>query len=244
MGRTPDLRGPSFGAPYGAMAQFEVIEQEGVRLVKATLNNETVRTEAGALYYMRGNLTMESKAPGLGGMLKAFASGETIFRPTYTGTGELFLEPSLGGFYVFESGGHTWIAESGAYWASEIGIAVELHREKALTSLISGEGLVDFQTKLSGHGQIVLQAQGPVEVMQLQNDRLVVDGRYVLARTGDIQYSAQRATRSLLGSMTSGEGFVRIYEGTGTLLMAPIPYWRQRLFASVASLHAAAKSGS
>jgi uncharacterized protein (AIM24 family) len=44
--------------------------------------------------------------------------------------------------------------------------------------------------------------------------------------------------------MTSGEGFVRIYEGTGTLLMAPIPYWRQRLFASVASLHAAAKSGS
>ena len=25
----------------------------------------------------------------------------------YTGTGELFLEPSFGGFYVFDGGGHT-----------------------------------------------------------------------------------------------------------------------------------------
>jgi uncharacterized protein (AIM24 family) len=221
------------------MAQFDIIEQEGVRLVKVTLNEETVRTESGALYYMRGAITMESKAPGFGGMLKAMATGEKIFRPTYTGTGELFLEPSFGAFFVLDCGGHTWIAENGAYWASEMGVAVDVHREKALTALKSGEGFLDFQTKLSGDGQIVLQAQGPVQVVQLQDDRMVVDGRYVLARTGEIEYSAQRATRSLLGSMTSGEGFVRTYEGTGTLLMAPVPHWRQRLFASIASLHTA-----
>ena len=47
------------------MANFEIIEQEGVRLVKATLNNETIRTEAGALYYMQGAITMESPAPSV-----------------------------------------------------------------------------------------------------------------------------------------------------------------------------------
>ncbi len=226
------------------MAQFEVIEQEGVRLVRVTLQNETIRTEAGALYYMRGALEMETKAPSIGGFLKSLATGEKIFRPTYTGTGELFLEPSFGAFYVFDTGGHTWICENGAYWASEMGVTVDIHRESTLTALKSGEGFLDFQTKLGGQGTVVLQAQGPVEVIQLVNDRMVVDGRYVLARTGDIRYSAQRATRSLLSSVTSGEGFVRIYEGTGTLLMAPIPYWRQRLFASMASLHAATKGGS
>jgi uncharacterized protein (AIM24 family) len=225
------------------MAQFDIVEQEGVRLVKVTLNDETVRTESGALYYMRGSIQMESKGPGLGGFLKALATGETIFRPTYTGTGELFLEPSLGGFYVFDGGGHTWIAESGAYWASEIGVTVDIHRENALTAFKTGEGFLDFQTKLSGPGIIVLQAQGPVEVVQLQNDRMVVDGSYVLARTGQITYSAQRATRSLFGSLTSGEGFVRIYEGTGTLLMAPIPYWRQRLFASLVGQRLGSQSG-
>jgi len=224
------------------MTHFEVIEQEGVRLVKCTLNQETIRTEAGALYYLRGRIEMESKTPSVGGFLKSLASGETIFRPTYTGTGEIYLEPSLGGFHIFECGGGTWILESGAYWASDAGITVDLHREKTLTALKSGEGFLDFQTKVSGQGQIVVNAQGPVEVVQLNGDRLTVDGNYVVARSASVQYSAQRATKSLFGSLTSGEGFVRIYEGTGTLLMAPIPYWRQRLFQAVSSISLRAKS--
>ncbi|MBL9137628.1 MAG: AIM24 family protein [Verrucomicrobiales bacterium] len=225
------------------MANFEIIEQEGVRLVKVTLKDEAVRTESGALYYMRGAILMESKAPSLGGFLKSIATGEKVFRPIYTGTGELYLEPSLGGFHIFDCGGATWIAENGAYWASEVGVVVDLHREKALTSLKSGEGFLDYQTKLSGEGKVVLAAQGPVETIQLNDEKLVVDGNYVLARTGAIHYSAQRATKSLFGSLTSGEGFVRIYEGTGTLLMAPMPYWRHRLFASMASLRAGAGGG-
>ncbi|MGE3311117.1 MAG: AIM24 family protein [Limisphaerales bacterium] len=225
------------------MAQFEIIEQEGVRLVKVTLRDETIRTESGALYYMKGAITMESKSPGLGGFFKALATGEKIFRPTYTGTGDLFLEPSFGGFHIFDGGGRTWIAESGSYWASEMGISVDVHRESALTAFKSGEGFLDFQTKLSGQGTIVLQCQGAVEVVNLNNERMTVDGNYVLARSGDIQYSAQRATRSLFSSMTSGEGFVRIYEGTGTLLMAPVPYWRHRMFQLMSGLRAGGNAG-
>lgn len=226
------------------MAQFDIIEQEGVRLVKCTLNDETIRTESGALYYMRGHIQMESKAPSVGGFLKSLATGESVFRPTYTGTGEVFLEPSLGGFHVMECNGETWILEGGAYMASEVSITVDIHRENTLTALKSGEGFMDYQTKISGHGKVVLASQGPVEVLHLENDRLTVDGRYVLARSSGLKYSVQRATKSLLGSMTSGEYMVRIYEGTGTVLMAPMPYWRQRLFDSISGIRAAQGTGS
>lgn len=223
------------------MAQFEVIENEGVRLVKATLQNETIRTEAGALYYMQGGITMESKAPSLGGFFKSVATGESIFRPTYTGTGVLHLEPSLGGFHVMELAGEEWILESGAYWASDGSITVGAFREKAWTAFKSGEGFVDFQTKVSGQGKVVLAAQGPVQTVKLDNDKLVVDGNYVLARPAGMSYSVERATKSLLGSMTSGEGFVRVYQGSGTVLMSPIPYWRQRMYTSLTALtHSAA----
>ena len=43
--------------------QIEVIEKEGLRVPKVTLNNQTFRTEAGAMYYMIGDITMESKMP-------------------------------------------------------------------------------------------------------------------------------------------------------------------------------------
>ncbi len=212
------------------MAEFEVIEQEGVRLAKITLNKETVQAESGALYYMRGDITMESKAPSVGGFLKALASSESIFRPTYTGTGELYLEPSFGGFHVMELSGEEWILESGAYFASEAGITLGVMKEKTLTALKSGEGFIDFQTKISGKGKVLLATPGPVEVLHLDNEKLVVDGKYVLGRPASMKYAVSRATKSLLGSMTSGEGLVRTYEGTGDLIFAPMPYWRQRLF--------------
>lgn len=224
------------------MAKFEVIENEGVRLVKATLENEMIRTEAGALYYMQGNIAMESKAPSLGGLLKSVASGESVFRPTYTGTGTIFLEPSLGGFHVFDVAGQTWILESGAYWASDASVTVDVHREKAWTAFKSGEGYLDFQTKVSGQGQVVLAAQGDVQQIILNNDKLVVDGNYVVGRPADISYTVQRATKSLLGSMTSGEGYVRVYEGSGRLLIAPVPYWRHRLHTSLTGIAQSHKS--
>ena len=208
-------------------------------MAKLTLHAETVRTEAGALYYMRGSIRMQSSAPSIGGVLKAFATGESVFRPTYTGNGELFLEPSLGGFAVIEMHGEEWILENGAYWASEEAIELDVHREKALTAFKSGEGFLDFQTKVRGQGKLVIKAQGPVEHMHLENDRLVVDGRYVVGRSGSLNYTVERATRSLFGTVSSGEGFVRVYEGTGDLLIAPIPYWRQRLFDSLSGLSAA-----
>jgi uncharacterized protein (AIM24 family) len=211
------------------MAQFEVIQQEGVRLVKAILRNDTIRTEAGALYYMRGDITMESKAPSAAGLLKAMATGEKVFRPTYAGTGEVYLEPSFGNFHIFELAGSEWIVERGAYWASDMSVDVEVHRDDTMTSLLSGQGFVNFQTKVQGSGHVVVTAQGDVQELTLQNDKLVVDGTFVVARTGTLHYSMQRATKSLFGSMSSGEGLVATFSGTGKVLIAPIPYWRHRM---------------
>ncbi|KAF3885553.1 MULTISPECIES: AIM24 family protein [Nostocales] len=213
------------------MATFEVIEKEGLRLVKAILQNETVRTESGALYYMRGQITMQSKTPSAGGFLKSLATGENIFRPTYTGTGELYLEPSLSGFHIMQLDGTEWILDSGAYWASDGNVEVGVERNKLLSGLIGGEGL--FQTKVKGRGQVVMMAQGPVEVVQLKNDRLVVDGNFAIARTNTLNYRVEKATRSLLGSMTSGEFLVNTFEGTGTILLAPVPYWQVKLLREI-----------
>jgi uncharacterized protein (AIM24 family) len=213
------------------MADFKIIEQEGSRLVKVTLNNETVRTESGALHYLRGTITMQTQMPTAGGFLKSLATGENIFRPTYTGTGELYLTPSLSGYHILDVAGREWILDSGAYWASEGSIEVSVERNKLLTGLVGGEGL--FQTKVKGQGQVVMVAQGPVETVQLQGDRLVVDGNFAIARTGAIDYRVEKATKSLVGSVTSGELLVNVFEGTGTVLLAPVPYWQVLLMRQV-----------
>lgn len=204
------------------MARFEIIEKQGLRQIKVIMENEMVRAESGALSYMRGKIQMESKMPSAGGFLKSLVTGENIFRPTYTGTGELFLEPSLYGFYIMNLNGEEWILDSGAYWASDSGIEVTAERNRLAVGLLGGEGL--FQTKVRGRGTVVMMSRGPVEVVQLQNDRLVVDGTFAIARSSSLNYRVDKATKSLLGAATSGEFLVNVFEGTGTVLLAPVPY--------------------
>ena len=68
------------------MAQFEVVAQEGLKMVRCAIEGETVRAESGALHYMRGKIDMTSSTPSVGGFLKSVVTRENIFRPTYTGT--------------------------------------------------------------------------------------------------------------------------------------------------------------
>ena len=73
------------------MATFAVIEKQGLKMIKATINGETIRAEAGALHYMLGDIVLESKMPSAKGFLKSIVTQESVFKPTYTGTGEVFF---------------------------------------------------------------------------------------------------------------------------------------------------------
>jgi uncharacterized protein (AIM24 family) len=125
-----------------------------------------------------------------------------------------------------------WILENGVYWASEGSIHLTVQREKMWTSFWAGERLIDWQTKLTGHGKAVLATPGPVDSLGLEKGQQVVaNGKYVLARTAGVAYRIQRTTKSLIGTYIAGEGYCRFYEGPGCLLMSATPYWRYRLFA-------------
>jgi uncharacterized protein (AIM24 family) len=208
------------------MADFEICELEGMRWVQIRIRDETVRAEAGALSHMQGDIRVNVRLPSPLSALKSIISDEALVRPSYTGTGVINLESSMGGYHPFEVAGDSWILESGAYWASEGGVELGLHRERAWTSFWSGEGFIDYQTKVSGYGRVVLNAPGPVEEVTLKGERLMVEGKVVLARTEGVDYLRRRVS-ALVPSLLSGEPVMRVYRGTGKALVCWTPYWNQ-----------------
>ena len=215
------------------MARFDIIELEGMRFVQAHLEDESMHAEAGALSYMRGNIRVDASVPGLGRIIKCALSNESPVRPRYEGTGDVFLQSSFGGYYSLDVKGEPWILENGAYWASAGTVDLGLHREQAITSFWAGEGFIDYQTKLSGKGVAVLNADGPVEEVNLRDETLSVEGKLVIARTGGLRYRVRRPVRSLIGYWLSGEKMMRTYSGTGRLLVSHTPYWNQRMLDAV-----------
>ena len=218
------------------MAQFDIISDEGTRFVKVTMQDETVRAESGALCYHFGKIVMDAKIPGPINIARSLISQEAVVRPYYKGTGTLYLESSFGGFHVIEVANRSWILESGAYWASEGSVELRLHREPMITSFWAGEGLIDYQTKVSGTGKVVIASQGPIEEVNLNNEKVVVEGKYIVAREAGLSYKVRRATKSIFGRFLAKESFTRVYQGTGRVLICSYPYWRVRMAAKLGAM--------
>jgi uncharacterized protein (AIM24 family) len=210
------------------MAEFKVHHLEGMYYVDVHLDHEMVRCESGALNYLIGKVDIHSQLiPSVGGLFSSLLSGESVYRPTYTGTGVVTLESSLGGFHVLELAGESWILEKGAYWASEGQVELQFFRERLMTSLWAGEGLVYLQTKVSGHGKVVVTTKGPVEEILLEEgQKIVVDGQCVIGRSASVDFKIRRPTKNYMGRFTAGEPIVRTYHGPGKVLMNPTFYWR------------------
>ncbi|MBN1516504.1 AIM24 family protein [Candidatus Sumerlaeota bacterium] len=216
------------------MAKFEVVEQQGLKMIKASIMNETIRAESGALHYMLGNIELEVQMPSAKGFLKSMVTQENVFKPTYKGTGEIFFGPPIfGEYHMLQLNGDAWILDKGAYVCSDGTVEIGAHRNKAIAGLLGGEGF--FQTKAEGTGTCVIQAWGPIQTIDLQNQRLTVDGSFAVARQASLNFSVKRATKGLLGSAASGEGLVNVIEGTGRVYIAPVPNIYNNLVNSVRS---------
>jgi uncharacterized protein (AIM24 family) len=212
------------------MATFEIEHSEGMRWVKVALDDDDVRTERGALNHMKGAITMDVPFPSLKAWWVSLFSDESLVRPRFTGTGAVYLDSSLGGFHLLDvRHGERWVLDTRCFWASDGEVQLSVHREAILTSLFAGEGVFWYKTALKGAGRVVLTVEGPIEEVELKNDRLVVDGPFVVARTTGISLRIKRPARSLISFWMSGQTRARVYEGTGRLLLCTTPYWRYRM---------------
>jgi uncharacterized protein (AIM24 family) len=218
------------------MADFTVREVEGMRQVRLDLSEETVRARRGALSNLRGSITLTPTLPRPGDIFRALFTQEARIRPHYTGTGSILLQPSLGGYHVFTVEDEAWILEPGAYWASEGGVELGLWRESALASLWAGDGLLVWKTTVRGAGRVAINAPGPVEVVEVDDSELRVQGRLVLGRTAGLRFLSRRPT-TFLRSFISGQRRLRVYRGTGKVLVCWTPYWNQHIYQRMTGEH-------
>ena len=217
-------------APYQA-TQAYFMEKMNVRKrqVLVQLNNTACKVQAGAMQWMSGNVNMDSGVTGVGNffgkLAKGAVTGESAAKPIYSGQGYLMLEPTYN-FLIIEDiaeWGAGIVLDDGLFLACDGDIKESIVKRSSLTSAaFGGEGL--FNLALSGQGHCVLESPVPKEELfefNLQDDVLKIDGNMAIAWSSTLEFTVEKATKSLLGSAVAKEGFVNVYRGTGKVLMAP-----------------------
>lgn len=213
----------------GTALGLNIIKDNGIKLkqIRIMLEDSSVILEPGVLSYMKGDIEIRSKTGGVFGLgkklLTSKLTGETVFKPTYSGSGEIFLEPSFGHFALVELEDDEIIVDDGMFFACEEGVEVGVAVQKNISAaLLGNEGLC--QTKISGSGIVALEVPVPEsEIFKcvLIDDTLKVDGNFAILRTGNIDFSVEKSSKSIVGSATSGEGFVNVYRGSGEVWLVP-----------------------
>jgi uncharacterized protein (AIM24 family) len=102
-------------------------------------------------------------------------------------------------------------------------VTVEAHKVESFSARMAG-GEGRYQTKVSGAGIVVFRIPVPrseIVELTLQDETLQVDGSFALLRTGDVRFSVEKASNSMLGAVTSGEGLLQTFRGTGRVWIAP-----------------------
>lgn len=204
------------------------MEKQNIRArqVAVYINNDMVTVEPGAMSYFQGPLEMVSGVTAgnaLGRLFSGAVTGEAMAQPEYKGSGMLVLEPSFNHFLLLQLDREEVIVDKGMFYCAQGSVSVKPVMQRNISSAVAGgEGL--FQISLSGTGLVVLECPVPsceIDVIELQNDVLRVDGNFAVLRSAGLQFTVERSAKSLIGSAVSGEGLVNVYRGTGSVWLAP-----------------------
>jgi Uncharacterized conserved protein len=213
----------------GTAMEMMFAQQAGMRLrqIRINLRGGSIKTESGALYFSKGNISCDTQIGGIGGalgkMFKSTLNSESTFKPVYSGDGEIYLEPTFNNFIMLEIDNDSVIVDKGYFYCCSANMKVEPIMQGNISSAVmGGEGL--FQAKIEGTGIVVLEIPVPQQEIlkyELTGDRLQVDGNFAILRTGNVKFSVQKSSKSLIGSLMNGEGLLQTFEGNGQVWLAP-----------------------
>ena len=215
----------------GRPADLYYREKLGLRLrtLRFTLQNSSFIAEPGLLHYLKGPIDMKTEGGGggVGGLLsravQSLATGESMHRTQYQGTGIAYMEPSFQHYLIVDVDDDEIVCDRGAFAAATGSFRFSVKRpDSVVAGALGGEGY--FQPCLKGSGLVVLQSPVPAEELtrvELQNERLVVDGNFAIARAGSFRVTVEKSQKSILGTLRGGEGLVTVFQGTGLIWLAP-----------------------
>ena len=245
----------SVGTGSAQKAYFASKMNVKLRQVEIGLDGQqTVKTQASAMQMIIGNVQMETgvkSAKGfLGAMVKAAVTNETAVKPEYSGIGTVILEPTYKHIIlqdVAQWGNGGLVIEDGMFLASEGSVKHEVikNTQSAATALVSGEGL--YNLCFTGNGVVALESLVPFEELveySLDNDVLKVDGNMAVCWSGSLEFTVEKATKGLLGSLASGEGLVNVYRGSGKVWVSPVAGTGDNQPAAMASSQTSGKEAS
>lgn len=209
---------------------LNIMRENGAKLkqVRIILDDSEVKLEPGIFSYMKGDISVKNKMGGVLELGKKFISKKLIgeeeaYEITYSGNGDIFLEPSFNDFALVQLEDDEIILDSRLFYACEAMIEIDMLEQENFSSMFLNDERVS-EMRIKGEGIVALKIPVPeTEIFKcvLVNDTLKAKGNLAILRTGNIEYSIERLSKYENESEKNKEEKVHVYNGTGEVWLIP-----------------------
>ena len=211
--------------------EAKIREGQAPAVVIALEAGEKLTSEAGAMMFISGDVTMDVEMPGglTGGLKRALLAGESMFLARYTarGAGAVGIcGPFPGSIRQHELDGEI-ICEKHAYLAHHGEVAIESAFAKKLGMGIAGGGEGFFLQRLRGKGTVWLHGGGDFLDFDLADGQtLVVDTGCMVMIEPTVKYEVN-LQGGVAKSLFGGEGLFLVHmTGPGHVTLQTLPFSR------------------
>ncbi len=203
--------------------KFEIRYKPAFSTIFITLEpGEKITAEAGAMVSMDTDVSVKTTFSGgfFSAFLKKIFGGESLFVNTFINQTQfprqiVLSQATPGDIVAVELSGKQQLCfQPGAYIASTPNVKLGV-RWAGFASGFAGEGL--FKLKVNGTGTVFFGAYGGISQQYLTQD-LIVDNGHLVAYEAGIKMGIGLAG-GLIGSVTSGEGFINKLQGKGVIYL-------------------------
>lgn len=177
----------------------ELLYQPAYTLGRVLLSGgEQVRVEAASMVGMSSGVTLQTQAMGsfLKSLGRVFFGGESFFQNGYTAPaqgGEVLVAPSLPGDLITLEITKPMLVQSGAYFASDVGIEVDFKWGGSKSFFGTGGGLIMLHAQ--GRGKMVVSSYGAIhEITLAAGKSYTINSGHLVALSESMQFK----TRSMV----------------------------------------------
>ena len=205
--------------------KYEILYKDACPLIKVNLEHgEKMKAESGAMVSMSTTIDVTGKAEG--GIMKGLGrmlAGEKFFfqiLDASRGAGEVLLAPATIGSIsdVVLDGSYDLCVQKDGFLAATEHIEVESKMQNLTKGLFSGEGF--FVVNIKGKGTVFLNSLGAVHSVEIPaGEEVIIDNSHLVAWPNYMKYTIEKASKTIMSSLTSGEGLVCKFQGPGTVLI-------------------------
>jgi uncharacterized protein (TIGR00266 family) len=210
--------------------KWEILNPGTFASVKVTLPPQSqIHCESDAIVTMTDHLTLTGSMRGglFAALMRLFLTEETFFTTAVKTDkqqgGELLLAANEPGDVLLHqlTPQTDLLLTRGSYVAADASVNISTKLQSHVTNAkLSGTGL--FLIRAHGEGVIACSAFGAIHKYELsKGEHRIVDNGHLIGWTSNMTYRVGKATSSLVGTFTSGEGLMLHFygpeSGTGTV---------------------------